>query len=163
MITMDIPDDNSVLVAVGTIALRHSQLDYILRMTVKSILRISVREARNATARQGSRELRNRVRILAKQKFGEGETLVKLDALLNRARRATENRNDVLHSLWAQDRDGNAVIRDDDSDTFQPGPNKDDLETLANDLAIIASELNSARLDGFLKDLVKERDSKEIK
>ena len=76
MITLDIPTDSALLAAVGKVALRHGQLDYVLRMTVKSILKLSIRDALDATDRQGSRGLRDRVRKLAKKRFGEGDTLV---------------------------------------------------------------------------------------
>ncbi len=46
MITLDIPTDPNLMAAVGKVPLRHGQLDYVLRMTVKSILGLSVREAR---------------------------------------------------------------------------------------------------------------------
>lgn len=60
MILLNIPDDPTVLAALGKVAIRHGQLDYILRMTVKSILALSIREALDATARQGSKDLRKR-------------------------------------------------------------------------------------------------------
>ena len=156
MITLDIPTEPSLLAAVGKIALRHGQLDYVLRMTVKSILKIPVREALDATDRQSSRELRDRVKKLAKKKFGESTTLVKLDALLNRSRQATDKRNEVLHSLWAKDLQGNLVIRDDDGHSFRSSPTESELEQVASDLATIASELNNARLEGFLKEALAE-------
>ena len=151
MITLGIPTDPAILAAVGKIALRHGQLDYLLRMTVKSILSLSIREALDATERQGSRELRERVRKLAKQKFGEGDTFVRLDALINRARRATNRRNELVHNLWAQDLDHNPVIRDDDH-TFRPAPQLTELDAVADELTTVASELNDARLNGFLKE-----------
>ena len=155
MITLQIPEDEQVLAAVGTISIRHGQLDYILRMTVKSLLGLSIHEALDATARQGSFDLRKRIRALAKQKFGESETLVKLDALLERARRATESRNEFLHSLWAYELDGKPVIRDDDH-SFRPAPTINELREAATELATITTELNEARLEGFLKKALDE-------
>jgi hypothetical protein len=151
MITLQIPKNSKILAAVGTIALRQGQLDYILRMTVKSLLGLSIQDALNATDKQGSSELRKRVRKLAKQKFGEGLTLVRLDAILTKARRATESRNEILHRLWAFDKDNNPVIRDDDH-SFRPAPDISELNTAATELANITAELNDARLDGFLND-----------
>jgi len=148
---MQIPSDEKILAAVGKIAIRHGQLDHILKMTVKSILGISIEKALDATQRQASSELRKRVRTLAKQKLGEGNTLVRLDALLTRAKRATESRNEILHSLWAVELDGNTVIRD-ENHKFQEVPEIDELEKVANGLAKITADLNEARLDGFLKD-----------
>lgn len=155
MIILGIPTDPAVLAAVGKIAIRHGQLDHVLRMTVKSILNLSIREALDATERQGSHDLRKRVRKLAKQKFGESVTLVRLDALINRAHRATDRRNAILHNLWAQDLDDNPVIRDDDH-TFRPAPLLAELDAVADELATVASELNDARFSGFLKEALSQ-------
>ncbi len=155
MITLEIPTDPALLAAVGKIALRHGQLDYVLRMTVKSIQSLSIREALDATERQGSHDLRKRVRKLAKQKFGESETLVRLDALINKSRRATDRRNELLHNLWSYDMDRNPVIRDDDH-TFRPAPNIAELNTVADEFAAVALELNVARLNGFLKEALSQ-------
>ena len=54
MIYLHIPDDPSVVAAVGRIALRHGQLDYILRMTIKTLGGLSIQDALDATARLGS-------------------------------------------------------------------------------------------------------------
>ena len=150
MFLMDIPGDPSLLAALGKVAIRHGQLDYVLRMTVKSIRELPISEALDATARQGSRELRERVRKLAKQKLGEGEPLTRLDALLERSRRATDKRNELLHRLWAHQLDGEPVIRDDDHN-WLPIPSVADLEHWADELATLATALNEARLEGFLK------------
>lgn len=158
MITLDIPTDPQLLASVGKVALRHGQLDYVLRMTVKSILKLSIRDALDATDRQGSRGLRDRVRKLAKKRFGEGDTLVRLDALLARSRRATADRNEVLHSLWARSKDGEPIIRDDDGYAFRPVPTVAELEEMADKLADAASELNDARMNGFLKEALAESD-----
>ena len=157
MITLEIPTDPQLLAAVGKVALRHGQLDYVLRMTVKSILELSIRDALDATDRQGSRGLRDRVRKLANKRFREGETLARLDALLARSRRATANRNEVLHSLWARSKDGELIIRDDDH-SFRPIPTVAELEKMADELAEAASELNDARMNGFLKEALAESD-----
>lgn len=156
MITLEIPTDPQLMAAVGKVAVRHGQLDYVLTMTVKSLANLSILDALDATSRQGSRELRDRVRKLAKRTFGEGVTLVKLDALLNRCRRATDDRNVILHSLWANDKHGNPVIRDDDGYAFRSIPTVADLDKMADGLAAVASELNDARLDGFLKKALAE-------
>ena len=156
MITLDMPTDSKLMAAVGRVAIRHGQLGYVLQMTLKSIEGISVREALDATERLGSSELRRRVRKSAKQKFGDGPTLTRLDALLTRCRRATANRNEILHSLWAQDKEGNLVIRDDDGHNFRPPPTKLELKKMAGELAKVASDLNEARLSGFLRDALND-------
>ena len=58
MIYPGLPDDQQVLAAIGKIALRHGQLDYVLKMAVRSLTGVSIDEALDATERQLSRELR---------------------------------------------------------------------------------------------------------
>jgi len=149
-----IPDDPAILAAVGKVALGHGQLDFMLRMTVKIILRISRREALDVTARQGSRQLGECVRRLAKQKIGKGEALKRLNELLKRSSDAVGCRNKLLHRVWAYDEDGKPIIHDDD-DTPQPIPSVEELEAVATELAHIASELNEARLKGFLREALR--------
>jgi hypothetical protein len=151
MIYPGLPQDQQVLAAIGKIALRHGQLDYALKLGVKSLAGISIAEAIDATARQTSHELRERVRRLARKRFGEGDVLVRLDAILERSRRATETRNQLLHSLWAHELDGEPVIRRQGYE-FQRIPTVTELEAVADDLAQIANDFTVARLDDFLRD-----------
>ena len=151
MIYPGLPEDQEVLIAIGKIALRHGQLDYALKMAVRSLSGITISEALDATARQSSRELRERVRRLARKRLGEGEVLVRLDAILERSRQAAEKRNELLHGLWAHELDGEPVIRTQGHE-FRPIPAVVALEAVADDLSRVAKDLNHARLDGFLRD-----------
>lgn len=151
MIYPGLPEDRDVLAAIGKIALRHGQLDYALKMAVRSLSGITIREALDATARQSSRELRERVRRLARRRFGEGDVLVRLDAILERSRQATERRNELLHGLWAHELDGDPVIRTHGHE-FRPIPTVKALEAVVDDLSQVARDLNYARLDRFLRD-----------
>jgi hypothetical protein len=146
---LDIPDDVAMQAAVGRIALRHGQLDHVLRLTVKTIQSMDFKSAMRATKNQGSYQLRDRIRKLAMKKLGEGDAMVQLDVLLERAREVTEKRNRTVHNVWARKSDGELVIRD-DSSTINTLPTLEQLESLADDTARIVSDLNSARLKGFL-------------
>lgn len=144
-----LPGDESVLKTVGKISIAHSQLDYVLRLAVKTILNISLQEARDATRRQSSSQLRDLVRKLAKQKLGECEELVRLRALLTRAERATEKRNRLIHNISYQNKRGVFVIKDDNqpSETY---PTNIELTALLREIQVVAADLNDARLSGFL-------------
>jgi len=150
ILALTIPDDAGVLAAVGKIALRHGQLDYILRMTIKTISGVGFRPALDATRRNGSRELRERIRKLARKRIGEGASLLRLEAFLERASQVTERRNELLHSLWAYDMDRNPVIRD-DAHRIQAIPAIAELEALAEAIRAVTAELNYERLEGFIK------------
>lgn len=153
MILMGLPDDTLVLAAVGKIALRHGQLDYSLKMAVKTLADVTIAQALNATERQSSKELRERVRRLARKRIGEGGALVKLDDILERARKATDKRNALLHQLWAHELDGGPVVKT-GAGEFVPIPTTQELEAVADELVQVARDLNVARLDGFLRDAI---------
>jgi hypothetical protein len=153
---LNLPSDPAVLAAVGRVAIRHGQLQHVLRMTVKSILGLPAREALDATARQNFGALRERVRRLAKQRLGEGEALCRLDAILYRAHAVTKHRNRLIHDLWAHDPHGNPIIRDDERQQ-RPIPDAAALEELAEQIHSVAADLDAARLEGFLATALRER------
>ena len=144
-----LPDDAETLKLVGKISIAHSQLDYVLRLTVKVILGIPLQEARNATKRQASSQLRERVGKLARKKLGECEELVRLDALLTRAGDATTKRNRLIHNICYQNKDGKLLLKDDNSPA-QKYPTVEDLRPLLKEIQEVAADLNDARLGGFL-------------
>ena len=45
MITFHVPDNTELLAAFGEVALRHEHLNHILRMTIKTLARLSIDEA----------------------------------------------------------------------------------------------------------------------
>jgi hypothetical protein len=149
MITLDLPNDKELLAAFGEMALRHEHLSHILRMTIKTICRLRPDEALDATVYDGSRQLRERIRKLARRRLGEGEALLKLQALLERCSRATSRRNELMHGIWARDLDGDP-FRSGTSQTQLPLPTVADLMAVTKELRELTRSLNSARLDGFL-------------
>lgn len=149
MMMFHIPEDRELLAALGIITLRHSHLDHILRMTVKTLSEVSIEQAKDATAFEGSGVLRHRIRKLAKRRLGEGAALIQLQALLECCRRATEKRNILIHNIWAQELDGEPKVQT-QNHKWEPLPTIDELNALSTELSSLASELNNARLDGFL-------------
>jgi hypothetical protein len=149
MISFHIPQNPDLLVTLGIVALKHANLDYILRMTIKTLGEVTVQQALDATAFESSRGLRDRVRKLAKQKLGEGNPLIQLQALLERCKRATEKRNDLIHNIWARELDGEPLRRTNDHD-WKPLPTIEELNALSEELTALTNKLNDARLLGFL-------------
>src|SRR5262249_4942875 len=119
MMTFHVPDDQELLAAFGELTLRHEHLNHMLRMTIKTLARLEVGEALNATAYDGSSQLRDRIRKLAKQRLGDGEALLKLQAIVERCKRATEKRNALVHSVWASELGGEPARRGANND-WQP-------------------------------------------
>lgn len=149
--------NKAVLLAIGKMALSHAWLDNALRMIVRDLAGLSKEEALDGTARQGSRQLRERVRKLGLTRLGEGAALVKLDAILNRADRATERRNHLLHSVWGADLDeGKEFLREPDH-SFRAAPSAKELEKLVIDLVEVIYDIHNARFGGFLEEALKSK------
>lgn len=149
MIMLGLPQDQSILAAIGMVAARHAQLDHVLRMTVKSIAGVSPAEALDATEGDASWQLREHILALAKRRLGPSPAMVQLRALLTRAKNASGRRNKFLHGLWAQELDGQEVYPADGRRQASV-PSIGDLEALADELFDVAAALNAARLKGFL-------------
>jgi hypothetical protein len=149
MITFHVPSDQRVLAAFGEVALRHEHMNYVLRMTIKSLTGVTPAEAIAATAYESSAQLRDRVRKIARKRLGDGTALVRLQAMLAECKRLTEKRNDLVHGLWAQELDGEAHVRDARGGR-RPLPTEEELQNLARELEHHSTRLNLERLEGFL-------------
>lgn len=149
IITFHVPNDPAWVAAFGEIAIRHAHVDYSLRLMIKTLANLSVTDALDATAREGSAELRGQIRKLGKQRLGVGEPFLKLKALLKRCERATTRRNDLLHALCAADIDGADPQLRTDTDV-RPLPSIEELSDLSRDLTALTNELNRERLTGWL-------------
>jgi len=156
MIMFHVPDDKELLAAFGEMALRHEHLNYILRMTIKTLAQLTPQEALDATVNDGSRQLRERVRKLARQRLGEGEPLLKLQALMRGCQRVTDKRNELVHSVWAKELDGEAQLRN-AVHIGRPLPTRQELSDLSSEILDLTNTLNQARLDGFLSEALTER------
>jgi hypothetical protein len=154
MITFGVPDDERVLAAVGRVAIRHGQMDYALRMVVKTLTGVPVEIALAATEKVTSGPLRDRIEKLAKRRLGDGPAFVKLQALLADSRRLTDRRNELLHGLWAVNEEGEHLIRS-DGERWTKIPRPPELEQLADDIFNLIAKLNGARLEGFLDQALK--------
>ena len=151
-----IPTDKGLLASVGEVALRHEHLNYVLRMTIKTLARLEVAEVLDATSYDSTSQIRERVKKLARQRLGEGAPLLKLQALLERCKRATERRNDLIHSVWGQELDGSPARMGSGQD-LRPIPSVTELVNLAADMMQLTAELNEARFGGFLQEALDQR------
>jgi len=149
-----VPNDPDVLAEIAQISICHGQLDYVLKMVFRDLTGLEINEALDATHRQGSVDIRRRVRALARKRFGESQALAKLDALLTRAARVTEKRNATLHPLWAMRLDEGPVVRRDDH-TWET-PDLDQMRAVVDEFRILTAEILNARTEGFLKKAIGE-------
>lgn len=161
MATYGLPNSKKILAALGRIALRHGQLDNAMKMVIKDLTGVTQEEALNATSRQMSGKLRERIRKLAKHRLGEGRALLKLEALLERAQRATERRNELVHRTWGTEKtsgtDARRVVMRDAHHTFQKAPTIKELMASVDEVEIILDDLLGARQRGFLFEALKKK------
>ncbi|PKO92146.1 MAG: hypothetical protein CVU15_07110 [Betaproteobacteria bacterium HGW-Betaproteobacteria-1] len=156
MMMFYVPEDKDLLAAYGELSLRHEHLTHILRMTIKTLARLEVSEALDATANDTTAHLRDRIKKLARQRLGEGETLLKLQAILERCKRATEKRNDLIHSIWGKELDGE-TFRQRKDHCWQALPTVEELQILGEEIRVLTVSLNEARLTGFLAEELAKR------
>jgi hypothetical protein len=152
---MELPDDEH-LRAVGAVSIRHGHLHHTLRMTIKTILDLSVADAMLATHRQSTSELGKRVLSDGKKRISDPRAMAMLQAIINRAHLANDRRNKILHSLWSMRADGVRTMKDDPL-IYIPEPSVAELTNLAHEILGIVQELNHARLRGFLAEAVKAK------
>jgi hypothetical protein len=142
------------LQAIGEVSISHGQLDHMLKMMVKTLTDVTVEDALEATERASAAALRKRVYKLARKRLGDGAALVKLEALLERARRATGSRNEIIHNVVGRELDREPLMRR-PGNRWGPIPTVDELRALAGELRTVAGQLNHARLHGFLDEALK--------
>lgn len=156
MISFHVPPDKDLLAAFGEVALRHEHMNYILKMTIRTLADITIDEALAATKYESSRQLRERIKKIAKQKLGEGSPLLKLQAIINNCEQLTNKRNEFVHGLWVSELDGDAYVRDAFGNN-KSLPTAKELIELAEEIEKLTNKLNSERLEGFLHQALLER------
>ena len=150
-ITFYLPEDPEYLAAIGAVVVRQSQLDHALLMTVKSLLgwTVSATHDLQRKERRTTPRLREKVLEQARALLRDEPVLAQLEQLLKRCEDLVEqDRNDVLHGLWATDIDRSPLlVRHGEHRAIPP---IDELRRLAAEMFELAEALNRGRLDGEL-------------
>jgi len=139
---------------VGKIVIRHGHLDYVLRLTIKSLLKISIFDPlfKEETDKMSS-TLRARIKELASTKLaGHKDVLDQLLAQIDCAEKLIELRNSIVHGVWSRNKTGGAVkLRDTKNDKLHPMPTVKQLRQAERDIDELLRELNRSRLNGKLR------------
>lgn len=88
---------------IGDITVSFALLENTLQMVVHSLVASSQRIGQIITAELGFKNLRALSISLYKERLGEGDKFDQFRALLRRAAEAEDKRNQITHSLWAQE------------------------------------------------------------
>lgn len=151
MMVYHMPEDMTLLAAIAKVAIRHGQMDYALRMVIKSVSGVGIKAALDATERTTSAQLRVRILKLAKLRLPDGPARLRLEGIMEDCRRLAAERNHLLHALWAADSEGQAYFRS-EGHSWRTIPEAGELERLADQMHESTKRLHFERLEGFLKE-----------
>lgn len=153
-VELTIPTHPGLIEALGRLAVAHTHLELALRYTVKTLSGVSFDKALDATQGEWTSEVRKRIRRLFIEKKPKQHELVKLDALLGKARRLTDQRNDYLHTAWSVSKAGEPIVKMGDH-SWGPAPSNAEVERVAAEIGALGGELNYERLHGFIDEVAK--------
>jgi hypothetical protein len=139
---------------VGKIVIRQGQLDHLLKLTIKSLLGISIHDPlyTEETERVSSK-LRERVKELAATKLAAHEDILnELIEQIDKIGKFTDFRNNIVHGVWSRVTTGGPVkLRDSKNDKRHPLPTVKELRDAEAEMYELFLELNNSRLKGKLK------------
>ena len=100
------PTDPDLVMALGQLAIAHTQLELVLRYIIKTLSGLHLHEALDGTAEERMPDLRARIKHLFKDRKATATQKIKLNALLHKAKHLTEKRNDYLHAVFPAQQQG---------------------------------------------------------
>lgn len=150
-------DDGALMAVAGRVTVRHSHLDYQLKMTIRMLTGVTPDQARKAHKRTGSAELRKLVLKHGERALGISADLIRLQALMAECEAATEQRNDYVHVIWAREfsDEGKGHLFDSDG-SLRPLPTTADLDKLDGEIGRLIKAVGEAK-DGYLQSAIKAK------
>lgn len=150
---LTVPHQPRLNEALGRLAIAHTHLELILRYCVKTIADLTIKQALDATEGQRISDLRVRVRQLFNARKPTALEITRLDALLGHAKRLSEKRNSYLHRAWSQTDAGKIIMKDEDHQ-WGRAPSEEEILEVAGEITQLVGEINTERLEGFIKSVV---------
>jgi hypothetical protein len=155
---LNMPTDPGLLQALGQLAIAHTQLELMLRYTVKTLSGQSLGDALDATSQDRISDLRERIKQLFRELKPTAQEKCQLDALLQKAKLRSDKRNGYLHSTWSATHDGQALMKG-ERHLWGPAPSQHDVEKITLEILTLCKQLNEARLHGFISKVVTRRNA----
>lgn len=150
---LTVPNQPSLTQALGRLAIAHTHLELILRYCVKTIADQTIEQALDATEGDRISDVRVRVKQLFKERQPTALEKTNLDALFGRAKHLSEKRNSYLHRAWSETAAGRAIMKGGDHQ-WGSAPSEEEILHAAEEITNLVTEINEARLHGFIKDVV---------
>ena len=127
------------------------QLEYALRGVIKSLTGKGLLVSLDSTFTQRAWSLRKDILDIAEAKLGAGAHLISLGDLIDQAEAVSLRRNKYLHSLYAQELDGDPMLLTEERKggkgskierKREPIPTPDQLNALAREIETLADKLH---------------------
>lgn len=158
---LTLPKDAELLASVGRLVIANEMLNYVLRLTIKTLRDEKLTASRDATKKKTAKWLRKRVAESAVDRGMDAAVLRKLDQLLLQAENAADKRNRIVHDITYHTKSGELVLQE-DNDPPRRYPSPADIDLITSELQSVAAELNVARKDGgFLGLVIHHADTSE--
>jgi hypothetical protein len=151
--SLEVPDKPELTASLGRLAMAHTHLELMLRYTFKTLSRLSVKKALDATSGDRTSDVRKKIKKLFKDCGATELEKARLDALLGASKRLSEQRNEFLHSAWSKTSAGEAVIKGDDYQ-WKPAPSDEQVNNVTTEILELVESLNQARLYGFISEVI---------
>lgn len=149
MVSLGIPDDPTMLRALGRLAVAHGNLEMVQIMCLKTLEGLAPDAALQKFRRCSARNVRIKIGDIVAGLAGPSDQKVheRLKELLRDARCASERRNAYLHRFWAKRSTGGWVTSPDESH-WDPLPEVAAIEDLVGFIHKTMVELNQERFEG---------------
>jgi hypothetical protein len=147
---VEIPCDAEFLKQFAVVCIMHAHLDNTLKMYIRSFGDLTIEKALDDVGFAGSKVLRERVSVLAKEKLGEGEVLDLVQGYLAGCERLTDQRNELLHCIIAREREGDRFFVRKRDASWADLPKAETLAALAHDMGALIMEMNHQRINGAI-------------
>ena len=129
------------LAGIGKLTLANTQVSFVVRMMIKTFLRLGYQEGREKTKRMAAGRLREFVVDLAAASNLPCQSRAGLDDLMARWHTLATKRNQLSHGLVGKELDGDHVIAD-DVGRFEPMPKAGDIEDAVDRMIHLRDDLN---------------------
>lgn len=99
--------DQELLAGLARVVITHSQMDEVMRLTIKELAGISITDpGYEKLVKGGAKDLREKIAKKAKERFPSVPELHdKFAGILAKAEDVTDQRNVVVHGIWTQSAD----------------------------------------------------------
>jgi len=152
--------EKELLALIGELVVCHVHLNHMLKMTIKSLLGITVDEALQQLSRKGPLQLRQQVEKAAVQEFGDGPVTERLSELLERCRDVTDRRNYFAKSVYvmhlSEPHVGKVALLDAVDRGNRPLPSVTAVRETIQSIDTLIADINHARLEGWLYEAIND-------